>query len=444
MVGTLTPVEVVPSGTVEVRLDELIIGRELSSPIHDKDGVLLLRSGAQITPEFKKLLRNRRMLSIQVASQDVQRITARVLESQAALSPTALAEDVSQTLDSMIDSGLLLVANNGPAAKGSVVFHGRKEFTSARLEQLKTQRAESVDQIGQMMKESIRGRVSASDVSAVTAQYLAEFSNDSDAVLSVAMEASHDKCVADHCLKMAVLGMAIGVEMDLDADNCKRVFMTGLVHDWGQVRVPEEIRHADRPLTDDEVFEFRKHPIHTAEMLERMAGIPSAVQVASYQIHERPNGHGYPRGRSGNRIHLFAKILQVADVYVQLCRPCRGRPALTPYAAMEAVLRLVATRDLDGTAARALLKTHSLFPIGSYVALTDGSVGRVIRRNREDYSRPFIQVVQDPGGELVEATDNAIICPGEGGLAVVQALPSPGRQEVDLTDELLSEARRQL
>lgn len=444
MVAKATSLESIPNGTVEVRLDELIIGRELSSPIHDRDGVLLLNSGAQITPEFKKLLRNRRLLSIHVATEDVQRVTARVLESQANSSPPMLAEDVGQALDSMIDSGLLLVANKGPAAKSSVVFHGRKAFTSERLQQLKTQREESVDQIGQMMKESLRGRVSASDVSAVTAQYLAEFSNDPDAVLSVAMEASHDKCVADHCLKMAVLGMAIGVEMDLDADNCKRIFMTGLVHDWGQIRVPEEIRHADRPLTDDEVFQFRKHPIHTAEMLERMAGIPSAVQVASYQVHERPNGHGYPRGRSGNRIHLFAKILQVSDVYVQLCHPSRGRPALTPYAAMEAVLRLVATRDLDGTAARALLKTHSLFPIGSYVALTDGSVGRVIRRNREDYSKPFIQVVQDPGGELVDASDHAIICPDEGGLAVVQALPSPGRYEVDLSEELLWDARRQL
>jgi HD-GYP domain-containing protein (c-di-GMP phosphodiesterase class II) len=444
MVATATSVESVPRDTVEVRLEELIIGRELSSPIYDRDGVLLLSSGAQITPEFKKLLRNRRLRSIQVSTGDLQRITTRVLESDESTSPTTMADDVTQTLDSMIDSGLLLVANNGPAAKSSVVFHGRKAFTSARLEQLKNQRTESVDQIGQMMKESLRGRVSASDVSAVTAQYLAEFSDDSDAVLSVAMEASHDKCVADHCLKMAVLGMAIGVEMDLDAENCKRIFMTGLVHDWGQVRVPEEIRHADRPLTDDEVFQLRKHPIHTAEMLERMAGIPSTVQVASYQIHERPNGRGYPRGRSGNRIHLFAKILQVADVYVQLCRPCRGRPALTPYAAMEAVLRLVATRDLDGTAARALLQTHSLFPIGSHVALTDGSVGRVIRRNREDYSRPFVQVVQDPGGERIEASDDAIICPGEGGLEVIQALPNPGRHEVDLTEELLSEARRQL
>ena len=46
----------------------------------------------------------------------------------------------------------------------------------------------------------------------------------------------------------------------------------------------------------------------------------------------------------------------------------------------------------DRKVIRALLKTMSLLPIGSYVALNDGQVGRVIRATGEQYDRPIVEV----------------------------------------------------
>ena len=45
----------------------------------------------------------------------------------------------------------------------------------------------------------------------------------------------------------------------------------------------------------------------------------------------------------------------------------------------------------DPDVVRALLKTVSLFPIGSHVALSDGRVGKVIRAKGADYDRPIIE-----------------------------------------------------
>ncbi len=48
----------------------------------------------------------------------------------------------------------------------------------------------------------------------------------------------------------------------------------------------------------------------------------------------------------------------------------------------------------DAVIVRAMLTMLSLFPLGSYLRLSDGRVGRVIRPNVEDYTRPLLEVWQ--------------------------------------------------
>ncbi len=192
---------------------------------------------------------------------------------------------------------------------------------------------------------------------------------------------------------MSTLEMAIGVEMGLDATNVRHLSFAGLIHDWGMLRVPEKIRNAPRRLTSTGFLHIQKHPIHVLEILQCVSGILSVVPVVCYQIHERINGTGYPRARSGNAIHQFARILQVADAYVALTSPRPFRPPLMPYAAMECLVRLSRDRAVDPAVVRSLLQVLSLFPLGSFVTLTDGSVGRVLRRNGSHYTSPIVQLM---------------------------------------------------
>ena len=62
-----------------------------------------------------------------------------------------------------------------------------------------------------------------------------------------------------------------------------------LLHDWGMARVPAELRNAPRLLSSSEFFPILKHPIHTAELLERLPGIPSMVPIIAYQFNPLEN-----------------------------------------------------------------------------------------------------------------------------------------------------------
>jgi hypothetical protein len=116
---------------------------------------------------------------------------------------------------------------------------------------------------------------------------------------------------------------------------------------------------------------------------------------------------------------------------------------LMPYAAMECILRQAAAGDFDPQAARALLKVQSLFPIGSYVVLSDGSVARVIRRNQDKFTKPIVKILQDADGkEVPPDAESAVVDLDSAQLNVVKPLPSPGSNAVPLSPEILDFGRQ--
>ena len=110
---------------------------------------------------------------------------------------------------------------------------------------------------------------------------------------------------------------------------------------------------------------------------------------------------------------------------------------------MECLLRMAQAKSVDSKVVRALLHVLSLFPVGSYVALSDGSTARVLRSNREEYTRPIVQKLKDASGEPIAPDDNkGIVDLKRDNLSIVQAVPAPGRNEIGLSPEILSHTRR--
>lgn len=445
--STTTAAPVVPTTEVKseaapvlknVGVDDLIVGKTISFPLYDEAGVLLLAAGSVITSDVKKLLRTRKQGSVQIDTRDAANAT--LSNEDASDWGASIETQLSQELDTIISSSEgLFVSNDGPAAAESMVFHGRKGYDQAQRESLTLQHKSTCESIDNMMRDALSGRrISGSHVTQLAATYLTDLSGDCDQVLTVAQDAAHQDSISQHSLQMSLLGMAIGVEMRLNAENVRTLGIAALVHDWGMVRVPESIRSANRILTTSEFIEIKKHPVYALDLLERVTGMPRFVPLVAYQVHERPNGSGYPRGRTSSTIHPFAKILNVADSYVALTSPRPYRPALMPYAAMELLLKQARKKIVDPDVVRALLHVVSLFPIGSAVVLTDGSIARVIRRNGNNYTAPIVQVIRDAAGNKVPKDDDKYILDlAQGDIKVGQALPTPGKSEVAACDEYL-------
>lgn len=424
------------SKKVSVGLDDLILGRPISFPIHDSRGVLLLAEGAVITSEFKRLLKQREIDAVEIDERDLSRVT--LGNDLQADSTFSFDNDLTKHLDQIIDGGMAPVQNNGPAVKEGMTSRGTQAYDSAQQKRLTEQNTASHTALANAMKAALHGGAANGDsMSKMAGAYLNEMQSDVDNVLTSTLGMFDNSSLSSQALQTSLLAMAIGVEMNLDANNVRMLGLVGMVHDWGMMRVPTEIRDSADHLTRQQFHEIKKHPIYSLEMLQKATSMPGLVSLISYQIHEQPDGNGYPRGRTGSTIHQFAKIIAVADAYTAMTSPRPWRPPYMAYAAVECLLRDAQTRRIDSNVVRSLLCVLSLFPVGSLVTLSDGSIARVMRRNGDTYTTPIVQRLQDANGEPVDpiAFGN-IIDLQTSELKVEQALPTPGKQELGLAAAL--------
>ena len=57
--------------------------------------------------------------------------------------------------------------------------------------------------------------------------------------------------------------------------------------------------------------------------------------------------------------------------------------------------------DVDPKILRAMVRTVSLFPVGSHVRRNNGGLARVVSINPDNFYRPQVEVVLDPSGQRV-------------------------------------------
>jgi PAS domain S-box-containing protein len=86
----------------------------------------------------------------------------------------------------------------------------------------------------------------------------------------------------------------------------------GLLHDIGELAVPDRILLKPGALDEHERVILRRHPVSAFEWLSPIAFLRPSLDIP-YCHHERWDGSGYPRGLKEEQIPLSARIFAVAD-----------------------------------------------------------------------------------------------------------------------------------
>jgi hypothetical protein len=75
------------------------------------------------------------------------------------------------------------------------------------------------------------------------------------------------------------------------------------------------------------------------------------------------------------------------------------RNALTPHSALDKVAKMGQMNFLDANLIKSLMRYLSIYPIGSFVELGGGRVGRVVEAHPEDVTRPVISILRNEKGQ---------------------------------------------
>jgi len=118
-----------------------------------------------------------------------------------------------------------------------------------------------------------------------------------------------------------------------------------LLHDIGNLAVPEHILSKPGSLSYEEFERVKIHPRVAADILKTVP-FPYPVIPLVLSHHERWDGRGYPGSLRADAIPLGARVLAVADCYTAMLSPRPYRPARTVAEAI-ATLRENAGSALD-------------------------------------------------------------------------------------------------
>jgi len=120
----------------------------------------------------------------------------------------------------------------------------------------------------------------------------------------------HIRRVAEYSRLLAHYHPAISEE------DAEVIYHASPMHDIGKMGIPNHILHKEGALTQEE-FEVMKTHTSKAHAYLKVPDrkIMKAADIIAYEHHEKWNGKGYPRGLKGEEIHIFGRIVALADVF---------------------------------------------------------------------------------------------------------------------------------
>lgn len=200
-----------------------------------------------------------------------------------------------------------------------------------------------------------------------------------------------------HSVNVAVLCGIFGKWLGYRSEEIKDLVLAGLLHDIGKTQIPLELLRKPASLSSLEMDTMKMHTTRGYKLVKEL-GLPPGVMYAILQHHEREDGSGYPLKVSGDKIHNYAKIVAVADIYDAMTSDKVYRKKTTPFQAAEELVRDMYDK-LDPHICTVFLNNVRDYFVGNIVELSDGREAEVVYLGKYVSARP---VVRTDDGEFID------------------------------------------
>jgi HD-GYP domain-containing protein (c-di-GMP phosphodiesterase class II) len=214
-------------------------------------------------------------------------------------------------------------------------------------------------------------------------------------------EGSKKITIAEHAIEVTVFSPLVGLGMGYNKKRLLPLALLAFLHDVGMYKIPQDILNKKGTLNEQELKAVKRHPEISAGILSELGDRFAWLANLSLQIHERADGTGYPRGLKEGRIHEFAFIVGLVDMYSAMIKDRPYRNRLEKNKAMKTVISS-SRGKFPARVVKAFLNQISFFPVGSHVRLNDRSAGRVINTNPGFPLKSIVEILYDHAGNKLK------------------------------------------
>jgi len=224
-----------------------------------------------------------------------------------------------------------------------------------------------------------------------------ELKEHKDMLLNINSELKEtDSYIIHHSIKTTFLVLAIADFLKFPIHKQIEIGIAAMLHKLGMLLLPSQLYQKQGALSAKELQVIRTHPVISYKTLKK-AEFPVSIYVAVLEHHEHIDGSGYPRKLTGNKISLNGKILTVASAFAAATTKRPYRSGLDGHSGIMDLLKGKGTK-YDENILRTLVFIMSLYPVGTYVKMSNSTIGLVIKTNLTTPKHPVLKLLLDEKG----------------------------------------------
>jgi HD-GYP domain-containing protein (c-di-GMP phosphodiesterase class II) len=193
-------------------------------------------------------------------------------------------------------------------------------------------------------------------------------------------------------VKTAGLSIAIGRSLGLKTEQLVNLGLAAVLKDIG---IPTEIMESIDSVTEGASPRLKDHPVLGSDLLRQKQIAPEEVITAILHHHEHWSGAGYPQGLKGRDISAFARIISIADAYIDLLTIRPGRNRYMAHEAIEYVMAFGGDQ-FDPEIVEKFVRQVPSYPAGLSVQMNTGDTGIVCDPKMGFVARPIVRICYRP------------------------------------------------
>ncbi|MBW9156704.1 HD-GYP domain-containing protein [Clostridium tagluense] len=229
------------------------------------------------------------------------------------------------------------------------------------------------------------------EIRVMSKEILDDFNDYSSILKSISSSRNIDEYLIRHCVNVAFLSSMLGRWLNLPNRDLTLLTYSAFLHDIGKTKVSPSILNKSSKLTNLEFEQIKKHSVYSYEFVRNIPYLDESVSLGVLMHHERIDGSGYPLHLKEDKISVFAKIIGIADMFDAMTADKVYGKKQNPFVALE-IMQHDCMGLFDYNYLTTFITQMSNYYTGEMVKLSDGSIGKVIKIDINNISRPLISI----------------------------------------------------
>lgn len=215
---------------------------------------------------------------------------------------------------------------------------------------------------------------------------------------------NYDEYTYNHSVNVAIFSLALGTELSLNRAQLSSLGVVAILHDVGKVRIPTTITQKPGLLTDEEWKIVKNHPLESVKILSDIGEIDTLAMVVAFENHMGYDLSGYPKIKESRELHIFSRIVSIADFYDAITTFRIYHKPILPDKAVRLIIKKSGSY-FDPLLVKVFVNMIGIFPIGTLVRLNTEELAVVYRINKDNLLRPKVIIVQPQEDRPMEDFD---------------------------------------